>query len=324
MKHRMALLAVLLLALVPGLFAEPSWRWSTGVDTVVAIGDTRYLMEELAPYWVSSELIFPLNTLLARLSFQGERLRGRKDGGRGWGFEASVAANLISPLGKMQDYDWWMDPNVPKIPFSYTESDASMVWLAATLAWKPVLVSGPWGALAAVIGYRLQYVSQEINGYNGWVYEDTDSDGGYELYWQYGSGLVLTYWVLWNVPTAGVSVTLRPGPGVSVKLEAGAALPYVADEDDHVLRYKLSTASGFGYGGYASLAARYSWGKARSRVHPFLSLSVDGLALKAKTEQTQTYYAGATEAPPGTTSTGIDHQISTRQLAFVLAGGIEY
>ena len=152
------------------------------------------------------------------------------------------------------------------------------------------------------------------------MYDDTDLDTQPELYSQYGTGLVLTYWVLWNAPTAGLSVTLRPALGIYVKAEAGLALPFVADEDDHVLRYKLSTASGLGFGGYADLAVRYSWGKSQSRIRPFLVLSGAALGLKADTQQTQTYYTGATEYPPGTTWPGIDHQISTLQLAVVVGG----
>jgi hypothetical protein len=206
------------------------------------------------------------------------------------------------------------------------------------LAWKPLLAWGGWGKLDAVLGYRMQYIHQEAHGFIGWQYLDllpdnpppgpdpSDGDGQPELYgvqWP-ESQVVLTYWVLWNVPTAGLSVTLRPALGVTVQAEAGVAVPIVADEDDHVLRYKLSTASGVGFGAYAELAARFSWGKSQSRVRPFLSLSVGGMALKANTQQTQTYYAGATEAPPGTTYTGIDHQISTRQFSVVLACGATY
>ena len=329
MRTRLVLLAVIWAGFALRLFAEgPSTQWTTSVDTIVSTGDTRYLMEELYA-GVSSELIFPLNTLLAGVTFRGDHTGGRRD----WGFEASVAVNLLAPFGKMEDFDWWMDPDYPKAAFSYTESDVSMIWLAASAAWKPILASGGWGNLAAVLGYRLQYVYQEANGYIGWVYADlTDADpappdtpdGQPELYSQYGTGVVLTYWVLWNVPTAGLSITLRPVAGVTVKAEAGVAVPYVADEDDHVLRYKLSTASGLGFGGYADLAVRYSWGKAQSRIRPFLVFSGAALGLKANTQQTQTYYTGATEELPGTSYYGVDHQISTRQLAVLVGGGIEY
>jgi hypothetical protein len=238
----------------------------------------------------------------------------------------------------MKDYDWDMYPGYPKAAFSYTESDVRLVWFLASAAWKPVLSSGGWGKLSVVLGYRLQYVYQEAKGYVGWQYLDllpdnappgpdpTDGDGQPELYLVSSPNdtVVLTYWVLWNVPTAGFSLTLTPLPGLSVLLEAGLAVPIVADQDDHVLRNKLSTASGLGIGGYARLAVQYSWGRPEARVRPFLVLTMDAMALKANTQQTQTYYAGATEQPPGTTWTGIDHQISTRQLAAVLAFGISY
>ncbi len=269
---------------------------------------------------MSSELIFPLNTLLAGLTFRGQRSGDRRDGGGDWGLEASLAVNLLAPFGTMKDYDWDMYPGYPKTIWSYTESDPTMLWLAAAVAWKPVLPAGGWGRLEAALGYRLQYISQREYGINGWQY-----DPGLGLV--NDPGLALTYWVLWNVPTAGLAVALQPAPSVAVALEAGLAVPYVSDADDHVLRYKLSTAHGLGLGGYAELSARYSWGKAESRVRPYLSLAASFMALKANTAQTQSWYGNDPSFAgdeTGMVIPGVDHQISTRQFTAVLACGFIY
>ncbi len=332
----------LVLAGSPCLFAAPGWSWSTSLDTIVGIGDTRYLMELPGiPYGVSSELIFPLDTLLEGVTFRGEKTGGQRDGGRRWGFEVSLAVSLLAPFGTMKDYDWDMYPGIPKTIWSYTESVPTMRWLAASAAWKPVLATGGWGKLEAVLGYRLQYISQKEYGINGWQYLDLlpdnpppgpspgDGDGQPELYLvdEPRSLLAMTYWVLWNVLSAGLAVTLQPAAGVAVALEAGLAVPYVADQDDHVLRYKLSTAAGLGYGGYADLSARYSWGKAEARVRPYLSLSAGLLALKANTAQTQAWYGNDPSFAgdeTGMVIPGVDHQISLRQLTVVLAFGVTY
>ncbi|MCX7023014.1 MAG: hypothetical protein NT080_00150 [Spirochaetes bacterium] len=313
-------LAVLLFVAAAGLSAAPGLSWSTSLDTIASVGETRYVMEEPAA-GVSSELIFPLNTLMAGATLRGESSEGRL----GWAFEASVAMNLLAPLEKMEDWDWWMFPGTPKVPFSYTESDASMFWLTASASWQPVLAAGGWGELSAVVGYRFQYLHQDINGYNGWIYDDLSPvDGQPELYSQSGSGLVLTYWIMYNMPTAGLAVSLFPAAGISVRAEAGLAIPYVSDEDDHVLRSKLSTASGLGFGGYAGLLARYRWGYPESRIRPYLELAGTVFTAKANTRQTQTYYAGATEELPGTSHSGIDHQISIRQFGVILTVGLEF
>ncbi len=309
----------LTLASRPGLFAAPRWNWSTSLDTIAVFGDTRYLMEIPGSPGVSSELIFPLSSIVEGLSFRGQRAGGRRDGGRDWSLEASVAVNLLAPFGKMQDYDWDMVPGLPKVLWSYTESDPTMLWLAASVAWKPVLAAGSWGKLEAALGYRLQYISQKEYGVNGWQYNP-----GYTPVNDPPSLLAMTYWVVWNVPTAGLAITLQPVPAVAVGLEAGLAVPYVADRDDHVLRYKLSTAAGLGLGGYADLSARCTFGKAEARVHPYLLLAGRVLYVKAHTLQTQTYYTGATEYPPGTTFPPVDHQISTRQFSAVLACGLMF
>jgi hypothetical protein len=311
----------LILSSAPGLLAAPGWSWSTSLDTIVALGDTRYLMELPGSPGLSSELVFPLNTLLVGLTFHGERMAGRRDGGWNWSLEASIAVNLRAPFGKMQDYDWDMYPGYPKTLWSYTESDPTMLWLAASTAWKPALAAGGWGKLEAVLGYRLHYISQREYGINGWQYDTALTlidDPGL---------LALTYWVLWNIPTAGLAVTLNPAPAVTVALEAGLAVPYVSDQDDHVLRYKLSTAHGLGLGGYADLSARYSWGRAEARVRPYLSLTGSVLYMKANTLQTQTWYGDDPNFAgdeTGMVIPGVDHQISTRQFTAALTFGITY
>ncbi len=325
-----AVLGLILAGSAPGLFAEPAWSWSTSLDTIVGTGDTRYLMElPGSPYGGSSELIFPLSTLLEGVTFRGERVGGRHDGRREWSFEASIAVNLLAPFGKMEDYDWWMYTDIPKRLWSYTESDVSMTWLVLSAAWRMPLASGRWGRLDGVLGYRLQYVDQKVNGLNGWhtdevpPYDDIPDGFFQDTY----AKLALTYWVMWNVPTAGLAVTLKPVPGVAVGMEAGLAVPIVADEDDHVLRNKLSTAAGLGFGGYAELAVRYSWGKAESRVRPYLSFIAGMMALKANTLQTQAWYGddpGYAGDETGMVISGIDHQISTKQFTVTLSCGAAY
>jgi hypothetical protein len=329
-----AALGLILAGPAPLVFAGPGRSWSTSLDTIVGIGDTRYLMELPGNPGISSELIFPLNTLLEGVSFRRERTGGRIEGGRDWNFEASLAVNLLAPFGVMKDYDWDMHPGYPKTIFSYTESDARLVWFLASAAWKPVLSSGGWGNLRAVLGYRLQYVYQEALGYVGWQYQDLDDppDGQPDLLRLVSfpdDTVVLTYWVLWNVPTAGFSVTLTPAPGLSIVMGVGLAVPIVTDQDDHLLRNKLSTAAGLGIGGYAELAVHYSWGTPGARLQPFLSLAMDLMAQKANTLQTQTWYGDDPVSTkyveqPGDYISGIDHQISTRQFSVVLAFGVKY
>ena len=302
--------------------AEP--RFTATLDTAWAMGDTRYLMEMpdlISPPGVSSELVFPLQALLEGVRF---RYVPASPGNLRWSLEVSFYTNLINPIGIMQDYDWYMYPGYPKAPFSYTESEATMRWHLASAEAQFDLRFGAWGRVALAFGYRFQFIKQEITGFTGWQYDDRDLNGQPELYLISGSEHALDYQVSYNTITAGLSLTLNPAPPVAVTAEAGFALPYVSDRDDHVLRYKLSTASGFGYGGYAGLEARYTWCPAGSRLRPFLALSGSGLWLVAKTVQTQYWYEGATEEPPGTYYFGIDHRISTRQYRVALIIGLQF
>jgi hypothetical protein len=298
-------------------------RFTVTLDTLWNIGDTRYLMEEPAtpPYGGSSELIFPLNTLVEGVRLRYEPAsRTRKH----WSLEGSFYTNLINPIGLMKDYDWWMYSGSPKVPFSYTESSAVMRWYLASLETQFELGSGGWGKFLLAFGYRFQFIKQVIVGFKGWTLDD-NLDGVLEPYTPVqDSRHGLDYQIIYNIVTAGLAPILTPIPEISVTAEAGLALAYVSDRDDHVLRYKLSTASGLGYGGYAGLEVRYTWDTANPRLRPFIALSGSALGLRVKTSQTQTYYQGATEAPPGTTMTGIDHRISTRQYRAAFILGLQF
>ena len=150
-----------------------------------------------------------------------------------------------------------MYPGYPKAAFSYTESDPTMLWLAASAAWKPVLVSGraggswppSWDTACSTCPRRRTDTS--AGSMRTRTYDRRVWPAG--AYLQSGTDLVLTYWVLWNVPTAGLSVTLTPAAR-RLRARRRRAWPcrIVADQDDHVLRYKLSTASGLGFGGTRS------------------------------------------------------------------------
>ena len=315
------LLAALVVLSAPGLSAAPP-QFTTTLDTIWAMGDTRYLMEMPAsPFGVSSELVFPLQTLVEGVRFHyvpasTGRLR--------WSLEVSFHTNLINPIGIMQDYDWYMYPGYPKAPFSYTESAAAMRWYLASAEAQFDLGSGAWGRVALAFGYRFQFIKQEIIGYTGW---DLSSTWGVIDSYTPEQNLtdpVLNYQIFYNTLTAGLALTLNPARPVSVTAEAGFALPYVSDRDDHLLRHKLSTASGVGYGGYAGLEARYTWSPASSRLRPFVALSGSGLWLFANILQTQYWYEGATEYPPGTWISGVDHRISTRQYQVAFIFGLQF
>jgi len=318
-------LAVLAVWSAPGLSAaEP--RFTTTLDTVWAMGDTRYLMEiPASSYGVSSELVFPLQTLLEGMRF---RYVPAGPGRLRWSLEGSFHTNLINPYGLMLDYDWYMWPGDPKEPFSYTESAAAMRWYLASAEAQFDLRSGSWGKVGLAFGYRFQFIKQEITGYSGW-YLDTNDDGIADSYnpLKNLTDRSLDYQIIYNTITAGLSLALNPAPPVSITAEAGFALPFVSDRDDHLLRYKLSTASGVGYGAYAGVEARYTWSPAGSRLRPFVALSGSGLWLVAKTLQTQYWYGDDPGYPGDETGTyifGVDHQISSRQYRVAFIFGLQF
>lgn len=122
-------------------------------------------------------------------------------------------------------------------------------------------------------------------------------------------------------------MTLTPTAGLAVSIEGGLALPFASDRDDHVLRNKLSEAFGLGIGAFAGLETRFRWGNAQAGSRPYLLLSWRWLGLRANTRQTQVWYGddpGTAGDDTGDWISGVDHQLSTRQSAVLLAAGVEF
>ena len=96
-------------------------------------------------------------------------------------------------------------------------------------------------------------------------------------------------------------------------------LIYLQDRDDHVLRNKLSTARGFGFGGEGDVVFSYSWGENES-YRPYVSLTAELKYIWANTDQTQEWYDSETERR----YTGITHIVESLQGDLSLSAGVWY
>jgi hypothetical protein len=116
-------------------------------------------------------------------------------------------------------------------------------------------------------------------------------------------------------------------PGLSFELRACYAPVYVSDRDDHKLRTKLSTASGWGSGVYANLRAIYQFPRYFKSVTTYIALDGELIYYSVSTTQTQYWYGNADAAngaPQGTTITGVGHVITSTQYQIGLRLGFSF
>jgi hypothetical protein len=100
----------------------------------------------------------------------------------------------------------------------------------------------------------------------------------------------------------------------------------MSDSDNHVLRTKLSTASGWGSGFYGNLKATYQFGQVWGFA-PYIALEGELIYYVVNTVQTQYWYGNADAAngaPQGTTLTGIGHVVTSDQYQIGLRFGFMF
>ncbi len=304
----------------------PSHRIAVEPYVQANFGYTNYVLKATG---VRSELEFPLNTLFAG----GKIAYAIQDNGLDeWLFQLKASTSLLEPRGELKDHDWYVYAPYPDIKFSYTESDAVMNYLDFSLSAEKRLYSLPVFHLYGATEYSLQYIDQDAMGYTGWQYvQDPNTSQGDN--YPYGIALLnsdvkaLDYTVIHQRFGIGARMSWRPSYNFEVKAALMPQLLYVEDEDDHVLRNKLSTAEGFGFAGKSELSLTYTWGQ-KSTFEPYVSLQGQFNYMRANIDQTQEWYGddGATPTTDdtGTKITGITHIIESIQGGVSISAGIWY
>ncbi len=308
----------LVLALAAGrLAAQEGMHFSVAGGFGGSGGTTSYVMNEpgdAVTEGVKSELVFPLDGFLAGGSLA---LEGWGGGAPLWLVRAGAYTNLTRPYGVMADSDWYLFQGFPPTYFSYTESSMSMLRVQAfARAAAAFFRVGPLTGLLQA-GYRLDWIEQTAQGYIGWYYYWNTTTSAFDLYTDSYSGEALYYRIIYHLPSLELAGYLRPWPPLSLFMWAGYVLAIVSDYDDHLLRSKLSTASGVGSGACAGLEARLDLGPS-GRPHPYLGLDAEVLTLRVDTRQRQVYYDGS-----GVTY-NVSHLITSLQGKLIVTMGMVF
>lgn len=161
----------------------------------------------------------------------------------------------------------------------------------------------------------------------GWQYAWNATAGAYDLYVISDSTQdVLEYSLTSHTLGLGVLADFAVAPGFFLSIIASYAPVYISDEDDHKLRTKLSTSTGWGHGLYADLRAVLRLGRIGG-VTPYLGLDGSVIYYVVETTQRQYWYGNADAAngaPQGTVVTGVGHVVTSAQLDIGLSMGFSF
>ena len=293
----MKILSVMLVSLILGAsLISGSYAWAEVFDLEGSLGlgilrgSTLYHISGVASgiEW-ASELEWPVNAALAEANLAWR--------GSPWSFEVSLGKNLSKDTGEMKDSDWFFGEKQV-----YSESDTSMEALFIDAGATYNLIRGPKWDLAVKGGYKYQNFSFSAKDLDQWY--PLEPEKPHDVV----AGTVIDYKATYNIPYLGVVVEGQPSE--KLHLKGGLLLGMVSakDEDDHILRYKLSKGSTSGSALFFSLEGRYNFS---SRM--FTKLSVEMADINTSGEQDQRFYAGEDE---GVTFEDIDDEIKSNQTLF--------
>jgi len=272
-----------------------------------------------------SQLEFPQVQAEAGVSLGMSINRDRE---RQWLIEASYSHSVFDIQGTMNDYDWTQYPVYPPIPWSYTHSqDSTLSWQAAMGIARRLFTVGSL-SLSLYGSFRYQYASHVENTATGWQYVWDTSTSAYDLYGiSDPTSDVLEYALMSYAPGLGVLFDLQVLPGLSFELRGCYTPVYASDRDDHKLRTKLSTASGWGNGADVDVRVVYQFGGPLAKVAPYVAADGEFVYYSISTTQTQYWYGNADAsngAPEGTTISGVGHVITSAQYQVGVRFGVAF
>lgn len=275
-----------------------------------------------------SQLEFPVDATLGGFDLVAET---KTASGKLLTFNFSAIMNVMDPSAKMEDHDWWFDPNGREsFKWSWTESRVRLNYLLLKLEAAMSIVQRPKVQLAAMAGFHYNQVEFDVMGYDGW---QIGSDGLAHDVSMNSSRKAGYYKATYKLPQVGVRVSLTPSWQISMVGQMAVGRLMASDFDDHVLRGKTAEASTTGWAFLGGARGRLLLSQHGS-VRPFFSGQFEYVKHNASGSQTQTWYRDEIYYDPetgeeqivraGTTYSGIDYETSTNQLRFGFGFGVAF
>jgi hypothetical protein len=213
----------------------------------------------------------------------------------------------------MTDEDWIAGRQI-----GYTESPAQLELLHATAEVVYALGPGSRMPLSALLRMDYQHIEQHLVGYSGW----RRSLFSNEVVSVSGTAPVIDYRVTYLTPQLGARLAVARGAHLRASVQGGAGIAFAWDEDDHLLRSRLSEGSGVGIASHLRLAldvlpgfVPWKW------LHG--GLGGELRYFRAEGSATQTWYRDA-ELPAGTVIDDIPYRIESLQYSVTVGAGAAF
>lgn len=241
---------------------------------------------------IQSELKFPTNSVAIGASLE---IRSAVDDRLAWQITATGGVTPGDPSGKMIDTDWSYLGNGTYDIWSYTESKPAGQALFLSAEYYRVLQRGSRWTFGLVGGLSYFRMTQLLDNFAGW--QVIDANLTVHEFAVIGTPAI-DYRVTYLVPEIGVGGTVDR----SSMFHADWRLLYgrvrATDEDDHLLRKKLSTGTGWGNQIRAVISARWLLPQASSQRRVFFGVDLDFTGLRVKGYQDQEFYEDVVEYDP--------------------------
>ena len=275
-------------------------------------GDTTYQIGGMVNYPGGVDKIhFPLSELEFPLDVYMVSMEGSLEFAKKWKVSANVKKNITGDAGKMKDSDWGFFFDDPDSLDIYSESDADLEVLITDINLRYRFYEKLNWSFIAGLGYLRQNFDYEISKLDQW-YPSSNDYVGYDIGHEYVSGKVLEYEITYSIPYIEIGTQLTIKDKFSVEASLGySPIVNVTDEDNHILRSKVSEGDCDGDAILLSLEGRYDFPK-----HWFLTLHLDYMTIDTDGRQKQYTYDEWT----GT----IDQEIESKQIFTAFAVGYAF
>ena len=254
---------------------------------------------------IRSELEFPLDVTLAGVSLN---LDFHTASGKNWGIGAGFITNVIYPSSPLIDQDWMTFPGEFDGQFAYIESDVDLHMYLLTSEGYFRVIGTNWMSVSLLGHFTYQKIRQTAMGYEGWT-TNLVTMGRLQIR---GDKQVIDYEVTYLSPQLGGKIALGFGRGVGWEMKGSAGFVFCSDDDDHLLRGKLSEAEAIGFGCNAVAKLSISPGFAPKRDFRF-SIVGRFRYFQANGNQTQRWYRDEGEITAGTEIKNIPHVFESYQ-----------
>ncbi len=322
---------ILIMFICQPLMAEDGIHFSFAPVFNFGFGHTTYTMDNV--YLVDStgaivgtaksELKFPLKAMYGGIKME---MYSDISGRRVWFANAAYSRNINDPPSVMTDEDWITPLGGAGFEWSYTESDVKFDYDMIAIQVGRRIYGWEKAVTYAVAGYRYQRIVQNIVNVRGWQYDLRFSPP--PLHNIDSTVHALDYKAIYHQPSIGILYDVQFNPQAQFELSVSYMHVFASDIDDHILRNKISDASGTGPGFYSSVEFNLVLNHNNPGLRPFIGTSADFSILSVSTKQKQRWYGDDPISDnyddTGDISENIPHEFTSMQFSLGVRIGLAF